>query len=104
MRNNEPNFSKLSPSYRFVLIMTLPTPCDQCRKGWIPDGSWYQPCPVCEGLGELTLTRLATLTGLDEKTLKRVWTGKRIRLRTAEKVLRAYAKLVEPKKQTEIFR
>lgn len=83
--------------------MTLPTPCDQCRKGWIPDSDWYQPCPICEGLGELTLTRLSKLVDLDEATLKGIWTMKRkTRKKTALKVLDAFVKLTQPR-QPELF-
>lgn len=93
-----------TPNLRFVCVASLPTPCDQCRKGWVPDGSWFQPCPICEGLGELTLTRLATLVDVDEATLKGLWTMRRkTHKKTALRVLDAYVKLTQPK-QPELFR
>ena len=83
----------------------LPTPCDQCRRGWVhsKDG-WFLPCPICEGLGELSLTRLSTLVDVDEKTLKGIWTMRRkTHKKTALRVLDAYVKLTQPK-QPELFR
>jgi hypothetical protein len=91
---------------RFVRIMTLPTPCDQCCRGWVhtPDG-WFLPCTVCEGLGELTLTRLSKLCDVDEQTLKGIWTMRRkTHKKTALKVLDAIAKLMQKPKQLELAR
>lgn len=76
----------------------LPTPCDQCRRGWVRSGDWFDPCWFCRGSGELTVTRLSELLDLDEQTLKGLWTlRRRTRVKTAQAVLERIVKLTAPK-------
>jgi hypothetical protein len=76
----------------------LPTPCDQCRCGWVQRGDWIDPCTVCGGSGFLTLTRLCEIVEVDEATLKGLWTlRRRTRVRTAQRVLDRIYELTKPK-------
>lgn len=45
-----------------------------CTKGWIKNvgAQWPDPCPVCEGYGELSAGRLAELNGEYPKLVKNV--------------------------------
>jgi len=90
MRLNEPGVHAL-------------TDCDQCNHGIVP-GPWPpKPCPVCNGFGVLTVARMAKLTGVDEKTVKGLWTGRvRTRVKTAQKVLSKVLELIEPKRAKQL--
>jgi len=80
-------------------------PCDQCRRGWIPSPTgWADPCKVCGGSGELSLHRLAYLTGVDESTVKRLWNGGRTRVKTAQRILSRLSEYLAPPKQPELLR
>jgi hypothetical protein len=74
------------------------TPCDQCTRGILP-GPWPpRPCPICRGLGVLTLSRLSRLTETDEKTLKNLWRLRtKTRVKTAQRVLSKIWELTAPK-------
>jgi hypothetical protein len=79
------------------------TNCDQCTRGWIPDGDWYKACPICKGSGVLTIDRLAKLLGVAEATVKGFWTGRRrTRLKTTQKILDKVCALLEPQRAKQL--
>jgi hypothetical protein len=79
------------------------TNCDQCTRGWVPDGDWYKACPVCKGSSVLTSARIAKLLDVDESTVKGFWTGRRkTRTKTLEKILSKTCALIEPKRAKQL--
>lgn len=66
-----------------------------CVRGWVAQtGTWPNPCPVCEGYGEISLNRLGYLLREHRSTLARI-DEIRTRAGTAGRVLGKLATFLE---------
>lgn len=83
--------------------------CDApgCRRGLVNyDLGWtkLQPCPVCGGLGSLSLHAVCELIGEHETTVAKLLNGKRMRPKVAARICKRLTELVSMKgKQPELF-
>jgi hypothetical protein len=83
--------------------------CDApgCRRGIVHlPGAWGDPCKHCKGTGVYTISSLARLLGDREDVIRRLLRNKPVRQRTAQRVLVAVMKVLEPwntHKQKELF-
>jgi hypothetical protein len=72
--------------------------CDapHCRRGIVSAGiGWGDPCPVCQGLGTLSLKRTATLLEIRENTLRAfLRPDHQPRARTCQRILDAAIKIL----------
>jgi hypothetical protein len=85
---------------------TKKIPCDLCRKGVAPSADgWGKPCSVCSGYGSISLEALCKRIGEHPSTMTRVLRLKRVRVKTAERVLDRVLALVSPAplRQPELF-
>jgi hypothetical protein len=85
--------------------------CDVCEgkgwKNWGGDGTDVSPhfplkCWACTGTGQLTIGRIASLLYEPATTIRSVY-RLRARPKTAKRVFDAVIRLLQPKKQKEMF-
>jgi hypothetical protein len=78
--------------------------CDVCEgRGWLVPSDWANKCWACTGTGALTFGRMASLLYEPVGTVKSVY-RLRARPKTAKRVFDGVMKLLEPKKQKEMFK
>ncbi|MDD1677637.1 MAG: hypothetical protein LUO93_00440 [Methanomicrobiales archaeon] len=75
--------------------------CDLCTRGIVHNSPWGEPCKVCLGRGSLTLARVCRLLGENESTVvKLLKPRRRMRVKTAARLLDKLCELIEPKELT----
>ena len=76
-------------------------PCDLCVRGIVRTSPWGEPCRVCLGRGSLTLARVCKLLGENPSTVvKLLKPRRRMRLKTAARLLEKLCALIEPRELT----
>lgn len=62
--------------------------CDLCVRGILHNFQWGNPCPTCQGRGELSLARVCELLGENPSTVvKLLKPRRRMRPKTAARLL-----------------